>query len=722
MRGILVLIYVALLIAGAPAQDCLHYEDFLHRVAGADTPYIAYGVALAANHAYVADGNDSFQVIDVSDPAEPQTASVTMITGQAQGVATAAGFCFVATNVGLQVLDISVPSTPVVVGSMDLTGGAVRIVVDGDVAHLAGGSGLYLVDVGDPTAPVLLGSVTLDSARAVAVSGDHAYVVAGDLHVVDISGPTAPVVVAAVEMPGGANGVAVVGDRAYVAVGAAWDAGLLVIVDIGDPLAPEIVDELAIAWAEDVVVRDDLAYVVGLVPSTWAGRLQVVDVDPTAASYSKVVTATLGQAHQVVLDGDHAFIASGGWGLEIFDVANPAAPAFAGSVVTPGSASQVEAREDLAYVADWTGLQVIDLSDPEAPQLGGRVDIPDTRRLAVSGGLACIPRHNGQSLQLVDVSDPQAPALLGSVGLPAGPNDVTITGDHIYVAAGEAGLQVVDASDPLLPIVVGAAPTGDPAYRVLVADERAYVISVGGMWSDGWLHVLDVSDPTSPQQLSWTHLGPYQDMALANGYLYVVGGLSLHVIDVSDPYVPSTVYSDYMLRNGKDVAVADGVVYVADLYDGLVIYDAADPTSPRVLQRLRTSYSPGVAVSDRCVCLTSGISIDTAWRQCGDVTAVDDMSSPMSSGDLRQGAYPNPSNPRTTIAFTVGVTGRVDLAIFDVAGRRVRTLVARELATGEHRVIWDGRDDSDRELPTGVYLYRVVTASGAGTGKVAMVR
>jgi len=69
--------------------------------------------------------------------------------------------------------------------------------------------------------------------------------------------------------------------------------------------------------------------------------------------------------------------------------------------------------------------------------------------------------------------------------------------------------------------------------------------------------------------------------------------------------------------------------------------------------------------------------------------------------------YPNPFNPRTTIAFDLPHAGRVRLAIYDAAGRAVRTLIDGPVAADRHSVTWDGTDDAGRRQPSGVYTYRL---------------
>jgi hypothetical protein len=89
--------------------------------------------------------------------------------------------------------------------------------------------------------------------------------------------------------------------------------------------------------------------------------------------------------------------------------------------------------------------------------------------------------------------------------------------------------------------------------------------------------------------------------------------------------------------------------------------------------------------------------------------------------------YPNPFNPVTTIRFGVPVAGRVLLHVYDIAGRRVRTLVDRDIPAGYHAVEWDGRNDAGYGVASGVYL--MVMRSGPDqtsapvlTGKMMLLR
>ena len=83
---------------------------------------------------------------------------------------------------------------------------------------------------------------------------------------------------------------------------------------------------------------------------------------------------------------------------------------------------------------------------------------------------------------------------------------------------------------------------------------------------------------------------------------------------------------------------------------------------------------------------------------------------------------PNPFNPSTEIRFAVATAGRVDLAVYDLTGRRIRTLVAASLPAGEHAVRWDGDDENGAPLASGLYLYRVTAGGQSQMRKMMLVK
>ncbi len=84
--------------------------------------------------------------------------------------------------------------------------------------------------------------------------------------------------------------------------------------------------------------------------------------------------------------------------------------------------------------------------------------------------------------------------------------------------------------------------------------------------------------------------------------------------------------------------------------------------------------------------------------------------------------YPNPFNPSTEIRFSMGKQEQVRLDIFDILGRKVRTLIDEEHPAGEYRVRWDGTTDGGTRVASGVYLYRIRAKSFNETKKMVLIR
>jgi flagellar hook assembly protein FlgD len=87
--------------------------------------------------------------------------------------------------------------------------------------------------------------------------------------------------------------------------------------------------------------------------------------------------------------------------------------------------------------------------------------------------------------------------------------------------------------------------------------------------------------------------------------------------------------------------------------------------------------------------------------------------------------YPNPFNPRTSFSFTLDRNERVTLAVYDVRGSRVRTIVDTVLPAGryEQQFSWDGVNDRGAAVNSGMYFYRLTTDSGfSQTGKMTLLK
>lgn len=115
----------------------------------------------------------------------------------------------------------------------------------------------------------------------------------------------------------------------------------------------------------------------------------------------------------------------------------------------------------------------------------------------------------------------------------------------------------------------------------------------------------------------------------------------------------------------------------------------------------------------------AGLLADVAGLQPAYVAGAGDAA-PASLPALA--AAPNPFNPRVTVRFTLAAAAAGELAVHDLAGRRVRVLHAGALAAGRQAFVWDGLDEAGRAAPSGAYLCRLALPQGASTVRVSLVR
>jgi flagellar hook assembly protein FlgD len=84
---------------------------------------------------------------------------------------------------------------------------------------------------------------------------------------------------------------------------------------------------------------------------------------------------------------------------------------------------------------------------------------------------------------------------------------------------------------------------------------------------------------------------------------------------------------------------------------------------------------------------------------------------------------PNPFGEGTRFSFALDREAAVRLTVYDILGRRVRTLAAGSHPSGAHQVAWDGADEGGLPLPSGVYLVRLERGDGdPETRKVTRIR
>jgi hypothetical protein len=204
-------------------------------------------------------------------------------------------------------------------------------------------------------------------------------------------------------------------------------------------------------------------------------------------------------------------------------------------------------------------------------------------------------------LRVFDVADPASPALIGRVATPGLPSDIAVAGDLAFVADGGAGgLQVIDLSDPASPALVGSydspglasalallPPTSGAHHRVALADGAEGVQLVGIFGTSPDLGLTIDTDGLATDVL-WTN----NALFVADGWNGVV------VYDLSNPTFPFERARIPLASSAQRLELDGDLLYIAQAIGGIAVLDVSDPFAPIEITEYDTpGAARGVAVS-----------------------------------------------------------------------------------------------------------------------------
>ena len=84
--------------------------------------------------------------------------------------------------------------------------------------------------------------------------------------------------------------------------------------------------------------------------------------------------------------------------------------------------------------------------------------------------------------------------------------------------------------------------------------------------------------------------------------------------------------------------------------------------------------------------------------------------------------YPNPFNPTTTIYFQIPQNDHVEISIYNLLGQKIKELVNKNFSAGVHKITWDGTTQLNRQVSSGIYIYKIKTQSFNSSKKMILMR
>ncbi len=280
------------------------------------------------------------------------------------------------------------------------------------------------------------------------------------------------------------------------------------------------------------------------------------------------------------------------------------------------------------------------------------------------------------------------------------------------LSANQNAVLIFDLSEPRKPQYVNRVDVpGDPRKLVIGKNDVGF-IAFDNVARDGGLLSLDFSDPRQPVALD-TLLGgvaSISDVALFKRYAVLLGfHHELGFVDVSDPTRLSLVNIS-KLAHGRSIAIWGNFAFIGGL-GGINALDIKNVMNPRPAGEFRLfggNYFPGGPSNIAEALYLADDTLYVAGGPSGlyvlkvDTTVVNletGAARPPETFQLMQN-FPNPFNSTTQIAFVLNRGEFVTLTLYDVRGRKIKTVVKGFLPPGEHRFKIDAGN-----LTSGIYLY-----------------
>ncbi len=460
----------------------------------------------------------------------------------------------------------------------------------GPLTLAADAAGLHLLDLSLPQEPQILGEYPLPGARSLAVAGEIAFAIDGDgLKVLSYADPFAPELLAELPLPVPGLDLEVAGGLACVAA----DTAGIYVIDVSDPLAPVLLAQ----WNTPYHAVD-LAIEAGHVFVADRHSLQVFEL-PSGRRGSADLGRPDASLHAVTVADGYAYLIDENFGIMVFDVSEPLAPAYAGQVSGSGRGGILAAGGRL-YSGSSPGLMIFSLENPSAPApLCAVNSTGDAAALVLAGDYvhAAIPER--AQIDILDCVPPAEPAPLDELVYYSYPSDVDLAADgYAYVACNFEGLAIVDARDPEALVFAGYAAGLTRALETVIQGQLAYVAA-----SYDGLKIVDISHPDGAHVIGGLpQIGYTQALDVTGDLAYVASSEDLRIVDVSVPSAPvvlGNLVTPYPV-SGVCVLVPGARLLLADS-NQLMLVDIEQPTQPAVIDVLPLP-ARGLILADGLLC------------------------------------------------------------------------------------------------------------------------
>jgi hypothetical protein len=262
------------------------------------------------------------------------------------------------------------------------------------------------------------------------------------------------------------------------------------------------------------------------------------------------------------------------------------------------------------------------------------------------------------------------------------------------------------------------------------ANLRQYLDWGGKLWLAGWKPTGNVrsnaiypaSFETAPLVRNYFKLDSANLSGVPDSFQAAVGGNGYPNISVDPSKVPASGWGGTM-RYIESYTLGSGAeaIYTIDMRNNTSLFEGL----PCGVNYLGPSYKTAI-FGFPLYFMEMSQARAAAQRVLGDFGETGVAGNPVVTPVIREFQLspprPNPFRQSTTVSYQIPAAGIVNLAIYNVVGQKVRTLVSGVQSAGSHQARWDGKSDSKRLLSAGLFFMRLEAGRNTKTKKLMLVK
>ncbi|MDP8201544.1 MAG: T9SS type A sorting domain-containing protein [Candidatus Tenebribacter burtonii] len=662
-------------------------------------------IAIVGNYAFLAGNECGLVAINVIDPANPFIESAN--ADYFQHIIACGGNIFVTSEMdGFFAFDVSDPASMQNIGGLELAGYTVDLAVSGDHLYI-GSSGFRVLDISDPSNPIETGNTDIPAA-CVAVGND--YVVCcpksmggnNPVHIMNVDDPANPYSEGYYTCSAMSYDLAVQENLAAVACW--WDGVRL--LDFLTPTNPSMTSHILgwtngatpgvdFCYAQAVDIQGDFLYIIdyGPFPDDDTFGLYIIDISiPTTPVVVNRYTDFVSMGYDIDVEGDYAYIADANGGMEVIDISDQNAPVTSSYSFLEDVAQGVHVDGNYCYIANYIlgGVQVFSIEDPSNPVNIGHykrtgcfamnVDSKDNY-IYVADGLTGVQVYNNLLFE-----PPASGTIVGTVAVFPSANleEIEVNVDNIITNPDENGIFTYEV--PVGNYTVSASLSDYESITiedVQVIENQATIINFDLYYLQAPEN-LEAVNTNSIVELSWEHEQPTDNSSTNQ----TISSREFQNFNV------------YRIFNGGAIELlgTTTVLSYEDILENAGEYD----------YYVTAAYDQGNE--------SEASNFETVFW---DGTGSDNLLFTIEN-TLYQNS-PNPFNPSTTISFSLNTESSEDteLVIYNIKGQKIRQF---SISNFQSSIVWDGTDQTDKQVSSGVYFYKLKSGDFQQVRKMLLMK